>query len=112
MDYRQQPLALWNAGFKGDFTDQQIWSIVLYLRHLTLTGGLALVETRKKSGPSVSATYVASKTCQRCHAEIYQCWQKTPMANVVRDPREHPDAIIPDVSKPAVYHVQLRVFGK
>ncbi len=24
--------------------------------------------------------------------------KKTPMANVVRDPREHPDAIIPDLS--------------
>jgi hypothetical protein len=30
----------------------------------------------------------------------YQRWKKTPMANVVRDPREHPDAIIPDMSKP------------
>ena len=26
---------------------------------------------------------------------IYERWKKTPMANVVRDPREHPDAIIP-----------------
>ena len=27
-------------------------------------------------------------------------WAKTRMANVVRDPREHPDAVIPDFSKP------------
>ena len=28
---------------------------------------------------------------------IYRRWKRTPMANVVRDPREHPDAIIPDL---------------
>ena len=42
--------------------------------------------------------YVGSRACQTCHADIYARWQKTPMANVVRDPREHPDAIIPDLA--------------
>jgi predicted CXXCH cytochrome family protein len=45
-------------------------------------------------------TYVGSNTCKNCHARIYERWRKTPMANVVRDPREFPDAIIPDLSKP------------
>ena len=44
--------------------------------------------------------YVGSAACQSCHQEIYARWQKTRMANVVRDPRAHPDAIIPDFSKP------------
>jgi predicted CXXCH cytochrome family protein len=44
--------------------------------------------------------YVGSAACQKCHAPIYERWSKTRMANVVRDPREHPDAIIPDLSKP------------
>jgi len=30
---------------------------------------------------------------------IYARWSKTRMANVVRDPKTHPDAIIPDLSK-------------
>lgn len=47
-----------------------------------------------------TATYVGSATCRICHAPIYERWSKTRMANVVRDPREHPDAIIPDLSKP------------
>jgi predicted CXXCH cytochrome family protein len=34
-----------------------------------------------------------------CHAQIYERWKKTPMANVVRDPREHPEAILPDLAK-------------
>ena len=45
-------------------------------------------------------TYVGSTACKTCHASIYARWQKTPMANVVRDPKEHPEAIIPDLTKP------------
>jgi predicted CXXCH cytochrome family protein len=47
-----------------------------------------------------AAHYVGSKTCATCHVEIYERWRKTPMANVVRDPREHADAILPDLSEP------------
>src|SRR5438309_390830 len=46
------------------------------------------------------ASYAGSAACRTCHAEIYGRWTKTRMANIVRDPREHPDAIIPDLSKP------------
>jgi predicted CXXCH cytochrome family protein len=47
-----------------------------------------------------SGRYAGSLACKSCHADLYQRWSKTRMANVVRDPREHPDAIIPDLSKP------------
>src|SRR5450432_2425043 len=51
--------------------------------------------------PAVAApTYVGSAACKTCHAAVYARWQKTPMANVVRDPKEHPEAIIPDLTKP------------
>jgi predicted CXXCH cytochrome family protein len=43
---------------------------------------------------------VGSATCQKCHEDIYSRWSKSRMANVVRDPRQHPDAIIPDFSQP------------
>ncbi len=46
------------------------------------------------------ARYIGSAACKGCHAAIYERWQHTRMANVVRDPREHPDAIIPDLSRP------------
>src|SRR5450432_335880 len=45
-------------------------------------------------------TYAGSATCQTCHPAVYARWIKTPMANVVRDPKVHPDAILPDLSKP------------
>ena len=94
---------IWPSGMPGSngvLTEQQMWSIVLYLRHLTPSGGLASAAERLPQKPSSAASYVGSRACEKCHAEIYQRWQKTPMANVVRDPRVHPNAIIPDLSKP------------
>ncbi|HEX3769530.1 MAG TPA: cytochrome c3 family protein [Polyangiaceae bacterium] len=44
--------------------------------------------------------YAGSLACKRCHAGIYDRWKATRMANVVRDPREHPDAVLPDLTKP------------
>lgn len=44
--------------------------------------------------------YVGSAACRNCHAAVYERWQKTRMANIVLDPKQHPDAIIPDLSKP------------
>lgn len=49
---------------------------------------------------ALSAHYVGSQACEMCHAQIYARWKQTPMANVVRDPREHPDAILPDLTQP------------
>jgi predicted CXXCH cytochrome family protein len=50
--------------------------------------------------PQANAQYVGSLVCGACHAATYARWSKTRMANVVRDPREHPDAILPDLTKP------------
>ncbi len=47
-----------------------------------------------------TSEYVGSEACAKCHPAIYARWKKTRMANVVRDPREHPEAVIPDFSKP------------
>jgi predicted CXXCH cytochrome family protein len=70
------------------------WKLVSYIRSLrTATPQETAIAERVSS----SAHYVGSGTCEKCHAEIYQRWKRTPMANVVRDPRAHPDAIIPDL---------------
>jgi predicted CXXCH cytochrome family protein len=70
------------------------WKLVSYIRSLrTATPQETAIEEQVSS----SAHYVGSGACEKCHAEIYQRWKKTPMANVVRDPKEHPDAIIPDL---------------
>jgi len=50
--------------------------------------------------PSTGRNYVGSEACRRCHQPIYERWTKTRMANVVTDPREHPDMVLPDFNKP------------
>lgn len=45
-------------------------------------------------------TYVGSAACETCHTAIYNRWKKTRMANIVQDPKVHPEAILPDLSKP------------
>jgi predicted CXXCH cytochrome family protein len=57
--------------------------------------------TQPAAAPNpANAEYVGSARCGTCHAATYERWKKTRMANVVRDPREHPDAIIADMSTP------------
>jgi predicted CXXCH cytochrome family protein len=88
-----------NTGMPSwDLPDRQVWQLVLALRDLPETAPLPAVPAADPSGGA--AHYVGSAACQTCHAEIYGRWKKTPMANVVRDPHLHPDAIIPDMAKP------------
>jgi cytochrome c5 len=79
--------------------DQNTWRLVVFIRNLPK---VAVVAARVSAAASsrVAATYVGSAACKSCHDNIYDRWSKTRMANVVRDPREHPDAIIADLSKP------------
>jgi predicted CXXCH cytochrome family protein len=71
------------------------WKLVLFIRQLREPTAAEIVQ---QQATAASAHYTGSAACEKCHAEIYAHWKKTPMANVVRDPREHPEAIIPDLS--------------
>jgi predicted CXXCH cytochrome family protein len=71
------------------------WRLVLFVR--SLHSPTNKVEAQQASNAS-SAHYVGSQACEKCHGQIYDTWKKTPMANIVRDPQEHPDAIIPDLA--------------
>jgi predicted CXXCH cytochrome family protein len=75
-------------------TSGESWKLVSFVRTLRDS---TPQETADLERVADSAHYVGSESCQKCHAGIYERWKKTPMANVVRDPRAHPDAIIPDL---------------
>ncbi len=79
----------------GSQDDNSAWKLVLFVRSIAQSTPR---EIAQQAVASASAHYVGSAACQKCHAEIYERWKKTPMANVVRDPREHPEAIIPDLA--------------
>jgi predicted CXXCH cytochrome family protein len=78
-----------------ELEDNTAWKVVLFIRSISQT---TPQEKAEQSVTATSAHYVGSVACQKCHAQIYEHWKKTPMANVVRDPREHPEAIIPDLA--------------
>jgi predicted CXXCH cytochrome family protein len=81
--------------------DQQLWQLVAFIRHLPAVAPLTTKQvTAGQEVAAASAQYVGSAACQKCHEDIYTRWSKSRMANVVRDPRQHPDAIIPNFSKP------------
>lgn len=75
------------------------WKLVLLIRSLRQ---LTKEEHEQQAASVHSAHYVGSQSCQKCHAQIYERWRKTPMANVVRNPREFPDAIIPNLATNSV----------
>jgi predicted CXXCH cytochrome family protein len=75
--------------------DAEGWKLVLFIRSLR---PLTQRQQAQQAQTLSSAHYVGSRACEKCHEDIYRRWEKTPMANVVRDPRQHPDAIIPDLA--------------
>ena len=50
--------------------------------------------------PQPSAHFVGSEACKGCHAQFYDDWKQTRMANVVRDPKVHPEAVLGDFVHP------------
>ena len=75
-------------------TPDDSWKLVSYIRSLR---SATPNDLKLEQQIVTSAHYVGSESCEKCHADIYNRWKKTPMANVVRDPRTHPDAILPDL---------------
>lgn len=69
------------------------WPLALHIVFLLACSTAAFAETQ-------GAHFVGSGSCQKCHAEAYQGWKQTRMANVVRDPKVHPEAVLGDFTHP------------
>ena len=97
---RNTAMPAWN------FPDGQVWQLVSYIRNLPMVASHEPADiAEQQAGAVLAAHYVGSKACQSCHQEIYARWQKTAMANVLRDPKLHPGAIAAD---PATAPPELR----
>jgi predicted CXXCH cytochrome family protein len=81
------------------------------MRSLAILCSLLASATLAAQQPAASekapAHFVGSASCQTCHAKEYNGWKQTRMANVVRDPIEHPEAVLGDFTHPA----PARTFG-
>ncbi|MBB5057734.1 putative CXXCH cytochrome family protein [Granulicella aggregans] len=56
---------------------------------LCLTSKPLLADTAK-------AHFTGSEACKSCHLKAYEGWKKTRMANVIRDPKVHSEAVLGD----------------
>ena len=54
--------------------------------------------TQGRAAPAPQANFVGSETCKGCHQAAYNGWKKTRMANVIQDPKVHPEAVLGDFS--------------
>ncbi len=70
-------------------------------------GWLLLLLSGMLAAQQSSAHFVGLQACERCHAATYAGWKQTRMANVVRDPKTHPEAVLGDFLKAD----PLRTFG-
>jgi predicted CXXCH cytochrome family protein len=57
-------------------------------------------QTSAKSESTSKGHYVGSETCRRCHLAAYEGWKKSRMANILLDPRQHPEAVVGDFAHP------------
>lgn len=67
---------------------------------LSLGAGISHRQALPPAQNSSRAKFVGSEACRKCHEDIYRTWSQTRMANVVRDPRKHPEAVLGDFSHP------------
>ncbi len=76
-------------GNRHNASSADSWKLTAFIRTLNHTSAPAPAQQ------SIAASYVGSTACEKCHEEIYARWKKTPMANIVRDPRAHPELMAP-----------------
>jgi predicted CXXCH cytochrome family protein len=54
----------------------------------------------QKGAVGSKAHYVGSEACKTCHLAQYNGWKKSRMANILLDPRQHPEAVVGDFTHP------------
>ncbi len=90
-----------NTGMPAwDLPDPKIWQLVAFIRNLPKVALMTPAAAAPIASPPTEPHFVGSAACKNCHENVYARWSQTRMANVVRDPRQLPDAFLPDFSKP------------
>jgi predicted CXXCH cytochrome family protein len=81
--------------------DREIWQLVSYMRDLPKVAQLTpeSLPARQDKPQGQGGGYIGSAACKRCHESVYARWSKTRMANVVVDPKQHPEVIVADFSQ-------------
>ena len=62
--------------------------------------GVLLLSTTALRGQEMKSRFTGSESCRKCHVKEFNGWKQTRMANVVRDPKLHPEAVLGDFKHP------------
>ena len=87
----------WGNPHREDYDDS--WKLVLFIRHL---GNRRSKKRHKPNAWQNRPTTLAHKPARSATPICMRIGRKRRCANVVRDPREHPDAIFPDLASNSV----------
>lgn len=68
------------------------------LKPLAIALALAFAPALAAQAPE--AHFTGSAACRSCHTAAYDGWKQTRMANIIRSPKEHPDAVLGDFTHP------------
>ena len=68
--------------------------ILLVLVSAAALSPLAVAQQPASVNPT--AHFTGSDSCKPCHLQQYNGWKKTRMANVIQDPKLHPEAVVGD----------------
>ncbi len=71
------------------------------------TAALAFILAFPARADEAKPHFVGSHACKKCHEKEYNGWRQTRMANVVRDPKQHPEAVLGDFT----HDDPIRTFG-
>ena len=75
---------------------------VLWVVSLMMGGTMMFAQdatpSAQKAASGSKPHYVGSEACKSCHLAQYDGWKKSRMANILLDPRQHPEAVVGDFS--------------
>ncbi len=67
---------------------------------LCITACVAVCSMSANQENTPGRYFMGSESCRGCHLKEFDGWKQTRMANVLRNPHEHPEAILGDFAHP------------
>jgi predicted CXXCH cytochrome family protein len=81
-----------------------LWTVAIIASLIFISAMAGAQKAAPDSGhDSASASkphYLGSEACKTCHLAQYNGWKKSRMANVLLDPKQHPEAVVGDFTHP------------
>ncbi len=88
----------------ANFVVLSVFAQHLYAAQVPSGKATSAVRDSSESTPvgatATKAQFVGSESCKPCHQKVYYGWKNSRMANVLQDPKVHPEAVVGDFVHP------------